>query len=57
MVGGHVKALLPPVSRLAIPTVTETAVFEYREPGCKILNEVTFACLGNRLRVVVLKRT
>jgi hypothetical protein len=56
MVGGHVKALVPPVSRLAIPTVTATAVFGCREPGSQVLNEVTFACLGNRMRVTILKR-
>jgi len=56
MVGGHIKALVPPVSRLALPLVGPNRNAAYREPDCKVLNEVVFACQGSRMRVTVLKR-
>jgi chemotaxis protein CheX len=56
MVGGHIKALVPPLSRLALPVVGPATGADYRETDCKVLNEMTFACQGNRMRVTVLKR-
>ena len=56
MVGGHIKALVPPTSRMALPVVGPAENTPYREPDCKVLNEVMFACQGSRMRVTVLKR-
>ena len=55
MVGGNLKALVPPVSRLGLPTVHEREVFGYEEEGSRVLNDVVFACLGQRVRLTVLQ--
>jgi hypothetical protein len=55
MVGGNLKALVPPVSRVGLPTVQEREVFGYQEAGSRVLNDVVFACLGQRVRVTVLQ--
>jgi hypothetical protein len=56
MVGGNLKALLPPPTTLSIPEVRETETWLSREEGTTVLNEVTFACLGERMRLTVLKQ-
>jgi chemotaxis protein CheX len=56
MVGGNLKALLPPPTTLSIPDVRETETWLSREEGTTVLNEVTFACLGERMRLTVLKQ-
>ncbi len=56
MVGGNLKAMLPPVSQLSLPEVRENPTFSFREPQTKVFNELTFACLGKRLRVTVLQK-
>jgi chemotaxis protein CheX len=56
MVGGNLKAMLPPVSQVSLPDVREHPTFSYREPESKVFNELTFACLGKRLRVTVLQK-
>ncbi len=56
MVGGNLKALLPPPSYLSLPTVRETPTYLYAESGTRLLNQLTFACLGHRLRLSILSR-
>jgi hypothetical protein len=55
MVGGNLKALVPPISRLGLPTVEERQVFRYEEEGSRVLNDVVFACLGQRVLLTVLR--
>lgn len=55
MVGGNLKGLLPPPVKLSLPEVQGSATWSVREPGTTVLNELTFACLGKRLRVTILK--
>jgi hypothetical protein len=55
MVGGNLKALVPPVSHLGLPTVHEREVFGYEEDGSRVLNDVVFACLDQRVRLTVLQ--
>jgi hypothetical protein len=55
MIGGNLKALVPPVSRLGLPAVHERKVFGYQEEGSRVLNDVVFACLGQRVRLTVLQ--
>ena len=56
MVGGNLKALLPPPSYLSLPHVSESATYLHVEPGARTLNQLTFACRGHRLRLTVLHR-
>jgi chemotaxis protein CheX len=57
MVGGNLKALLPPPTQLSLPEVRQVSSWQSREEGTTVMNEVTFACLGERMRLTVLKRT
>lgn len=57
VVGGNVKALLPPPSQLALPVVQEAWTWALPMEGTQRLNEVTFACLGERMRLTLLKHT
>jgi chemotaxis protein CheX len=57
MVGGNLKALLPPPTALSIPDVRDAETWLSREAGATVLNEVTFACLGDRMRLTVLKQS
>lgn len=56
MIGGNLKALLPPPCAMSLPAVVEGTTYSYRVPKASVLNELTFACLGKRIRVVVLQR-
>lgn len=56
VVGGNLKALLPSPSQLALPEVRDVSTWVSVEPGSISLNEVTFACLGDRVRLTLLKR-
>jgi chemotaxis protein CheX len=56
MVAGNLKAILPPPSHLSLPSVRESPTYLYTEPGARVLNQLTFACLGHRLRLSVLSR-
>jgi chemotaxis protein CheX len=56
VVGGNLKALLPSPSLLSLPEVGEASTWTWVEPETVSLNEVTFACLGERLRLTLLKR-
>lgn len=56
VVGGNLKALLPSPSHLALPEVTETTTWVPAEPGSVSLNTITFACLGERMRLTLLKQ-
>ena len=56
MAGGHVKALVPSVARLSLPSVAESSAFAYRQTGSSALDELTFACMGNRFKVTVLQQ-
>ena len=55
MIGGNLKALVPPISRLGLPTVEVDQVFGAEEEGSRVLNDVVFACLGQRVRLTVLQ--
>jgi chemotaxis protein CheX len=57
VVGGNLKALLPSPSQLALPEVQETNTWASSEPESTSLNTITFACLGERMRLSLLKRT
>jgi chemotaxis protein CheX len=54
MVGGNLKALVPPESRLSLPEVGDATGYGGAEPGYRTLNTLTFACLGQRIRLSVL---
>jgi chemotaxis protein CheX len=56
MVGGNLKALLPPPATLSLPHVREVETWLSREKGTTVMNEVTFACLGERMRITILKQ-
>ncbi len=56
MVAGNLKALVPPVTHLSLPTVVDGTTYTYRVPRARVLNEITFACLGSRFRLAVLQR-
>lgn len=56
MVGGHLKALVPPPSRLGLPLVAD--LIEHPADGAapaagRPLNRITFACMGQRVRLTV----
>jgi hypothetical protein len=34
----------------------ETPTYLYSEPDARVLNQMTFACLGHRLRLTILSR-
>ncbi|HEY8257075.1 MAG TPA: chemotaxis protein CheX [Gemmatimonadales bacterium] len=55
VVGGNLKALLPPPSQLALPEVQDTLTWTRQEAGATRLNEVTFACLGERVRLTLFR--
>lgn len=57
MVGGNLKSLLPPPAQLSLPLVGATSTWLVAEEGAESVNEVTFACLGKRMRVTILRRT
>jgi chemotaxis protein CheX len=56
MVGGNLKALLPAPSRLSLPDVRESPTYLYSEPDARVLNQLTFACLGHRVRLTIVTR-
>jgi chemotaxis protein CheX len=55
MVGGNLKALLPPPTTLSLPDLREVETWLSREAGTTVMNEITFACLGERMRLTILK--
>lgn len=54
-VRGNLAALVPPVGHLGPPTMREQPIFGYEEERARVLNDVTFACQGHRLRLPVLQ--
>lgn len=56
MIAGNLKALMPPPSEVSLPSVVEGTTYIYRVPRTEVLNELTFACLGKRIRVTVLEQ-
>lgn len=56
MVGGNVKALFPPPTALSLPEVREVETWLSREEATTVMDEVTFACPGERMRLTILKR-
>ncbi len=54
-IGGNLKALIAPPTHLSMPDVVQGQTFTYRVPKTKVLNELTFACIGSRLRLTVLR--
>lgn len=57
MTGGNVKALLPPVTALALPTVVEGVSGATVLPGAEVVTEVAFVCEGQPLVVRLLRAT
>jgi hypothetical protein len=43
-------------SHLSLPHVRETSTYLYSEPDARVLNQMTFACLGHPLRLTILSR-
>jgi hypothetical protein len=56
MVGGNLKALLPPPTTLSLPQVREVETWLSQDEGTTVMDEVTFACLGERVRLTILKQ-
>jgi hypothetical protein len=54
IVGGWSGAVPP--SQVSLPSVVEGTTYTYRAPRTEVLNELTFACLGKRIRVTVLEQ-
>lgn len=54
-IGGNLKALIAPPTHLSLPDVVQGATFTYRVPRTKLINELTFACVGGRIRLTVLR--
>ena len=55
MVAGNLKALVKKPSVISLPTVMEGATYSFRIPRASPINELTYACLGHRMRVTVLR--
>lgn len=55
MTGGNVKALLPPISVLALPTVVESTSGSAVLAGAEVVTEVAFASDGSALVVRLLR--
>ena len=56
MVGGGLKGLLPPPTRLSLPRVGNITAAALAEQATKPINTLTFACLGRRMQVTVLRQ-
>lgn len=56
MIGGNLKALLPPPSGLSLPTVVEGRDYRVRVPGAEVVRDLWFALPDGRLRVLVAER-
>jgi hypothetical protein len=54
-IGGNLKALVAPPTHLSLPHVVSGSTFTYRVPKTRSINELTFACVGGRLRLTVLR--
>jgi hypothetical protein len=57
MVGGNLRAMLPPPTTLSLPDVREAETWLSREEGTTVMNEVAFAGLGERMRLTILKQS
>jgi chemotaxis protein CheX len=55
MVAGNLKALVSKPTVISLPTVMEGSTYTFRVPRASPINELTYACLGNRMRVTVLR--
>ena len=55
MIAGNLKALVVGPTEISLPTVMEGSTYFFRVPRASPLNEVTYACLGQRVRVTVLR--
>jgi hypothetical protein len=55
MVAGNLKALVKKPSVISLPTVMEGSTYTFRIPRASPINELTYACLGHRMRVTVLR--
>jgi hypothetical protein len=55
MVAGNLKALVKKPSVISLPTVMEGSTYTFRVPRASPINELTYACLGHRMRVTVLR--
>jgi chemotaxis protein CheX len=55
MVAGNLKALVAKPTVISLPTVMEGNSYTFRIPRASPINELTYACLGHRMRVTVLR--
>ena len=55
MVAGNLKALVSKPSVISLPTVMEGSTYTFRIPRASPINELTYACLGHRMRVTILR--
>ena len=55
MVAGNLKALVSKPTVISLPTVMEGSTYTFRVPRASPINELTYACLGHRMRVTVLR--
>jgi chemotaxis protein CheX len=53
MVAGNLKALVSKPTVISLPTVMEGTTYTFRVPRASPINELTYACLGHRMRVTV----
>lgn len=56
MIGGNLKALLPPPCSLSLPTVVEGRHYRVRVPGATTVRNLRFALPAGELRVIVAER-
>lgn len=56
MIGGNLKALLPPPCSLSLPTVVEGRDYRVRVPGATVVRDLRFALPKGEMRVLVAER-
>ncbi len=55
MVAGNLKALVNKPTVISLPTVMLGTTYSFRVPRASPINTLTYACLGHRMRVTVLR--
>lgn len=57
MVGGNVKAIIPPSNSLSLPTVVEGRDYRVRVPQTAVVHDLVLNVEGEAFRVTVLERS
>ena len=55
MTGGNLKALLPELTMLSLPSVTEGTDYSVRIPGARLVTAIAFEVLGKAVVVSLLR--